>query len=347
LEPSRTNLVTQSEYFDSSVWDKTSSSSVVTQSNTISPEGVQNASEVTALGTSVLFTIIRDSIVVPSAGTYTMSCFFKYTNNDWVSLTFGSYDSTGLAWFDIQNGVKGQVNGGTSDIESYGNGWYRCSVTSAIGTGDLYGRFQINVCPNDGEVNYPDIGSRSGKSVSFYGAQFEAGSYPTSYIPNHSGGSVTRGADDCNKTGVSSLIGQTEGTMFLKFKRPANTLQANRVIYGITDDTSANRLRILTTGSDSIRVLFQTNGNQIEYDVNISGLLTPDNTIISFAVAYKSGDIAVYVNGTQGNTSTNSISITTELKNVEIGYTFNSNIVEQAMLFKTRLSNADLETLTS
>ena len=191
LEPQRTNLVTHSEDFSNASWGKLGS--VVTQNNTISPEGVQNASEVTALGTSVLYIIIRDSIVVPSAGTYTMSCFFKYTNNDWVSLVFGSYDSTGVAWFDIQNGVKGQVNGGTSDIEDYGNGWYRCSVTSAIGTGDLDGRFQINVCPDDGGVTYPDISSRSGKSVELYGAQLEQGNL-TSYIPT-TGTAVTRNGD--------------------------------------------------------------------------------------------------------------------------------------------------------
>jgi hypothetical protein len=54
-----------------------------------------------------------------------------------------------------------------------------------------------------------------------YGAQLEQGSL-TSYIPTY-GTSVTRSKDSCIKTGISSLIGQTEGTLFAEFEIPVNT----------------------------------------------------------------------------------------------------------------------------
>ena len=38
-----------------------------------------------------------------------------------------------------------------------------------------------------------------------YGAQYEEGSYATSYIPTLSAAS-TRGADICSKTGISSIL---------------------------------------------------------------------------------------------------------------------------------------------
>jgi hypothetical protein len=52
-------------------------------------------------------------------------------------------------------------------------------------------------------------------NLHLWGAQLEAGAYPTSYIPTTTA-TVTRNADAISKTGISDLIGQTEGVLFLK-----------------------------------------------------------------------------------------------------------------------------------
>ena len=58
---------------------------------------------------------------------------------------------------------------------------------------------------------------RSNGDLYLYGLQVEKNvSYPTSYIPTN-GSAVTRVADSCSKTGISSLIGQTEGTIYAEF----------------------------------------------------------------------------------------------------------------------------------
>jgi hypothetical protein len=103
---------------------------------------------------------------------------------------------------------------GTTSIEDYGNGWYRIITNGTESTGkasigiyfaqaQLTSSLLILVLVTD----------------SFYawGVQIEAGAYATSYIPTL-GAAVTRGADACIKTGISSLIGQTEGTMFVEVK---------------------------------------------------------------------------------------------------------------------------------
>jgi hypothetical protein len=51
------------------------------------------------------------------------------------------------------------------------------------------------------------------KTLYIYHAQLEGGTYPTSIIPTTTA-AVTRLADACSKTGISSLIGQTEGTLY-------------------------------------------------------------------------------------------------------------------------------------
>jgi len=333
LEPQRTNVLTQSEYFDS--WTKFNAS--VTTNDATSPDGTTNANKLIP-NTVATSHQVNQSV---TGAAHTLSVFAKASEYQTLALFYTVHD--GRAVFNLNAGTITEETGTvTAKIENYGSGWYRCSLSTTLTTHDAVRIYAIN------GTTWADV-STAGDGTSgiyIYGAMLEAGSYVSSYI-NSYGTSTTRVADSCSKTGISELIGQTEGTMYLNFIRPANDNVANRVIYGITDDTSDNRLRILTTSGDAIRVLFQTNGNQVEYDVNLSSSLTPDNTDISLAVAYKSGDIAVYVNGTQADTSSNSFTITTELKNVQIGDTFKVNIVvNQAILFTTRLTNDQLEELT-
>jgi hypothetical protein len=66
-----------------------------------------------------------------------------------------------------------------------------------------------------------------------YGAQLEAGAYATSYIPTL-GAAVTRGLDACSKTGISSLIGQTEGTLFVETKPSFSKLVSNAQLAELT-----------------------------------------------------------------------------------------------------------------
>jgi hypothetical protein len=65
----------------------------------------------------------------------------------------------------------------------------------------------------EGDNNKTFAGNGLTTNLYVYGAQLEAGSYATSYCPTLAA-AVTRGADAASKTGISSLIGQTEGTLF-------------------------------------------------------------------------------------------------------------------------------------
>ena len=62
------------------------------------------------------------------------------------------------------------------DYEELSNGWFR-----------LYGVIDSNTT-SAGIGIYVE----SGETAYVFGAMLEAGSYPSSYIPNHSGGGVTR-----------------------------------------------------------------------------------------------------------------------------------------------------------
>jgi hypothetical protein len=339
LEPIRTNLFPDSEYFG----DWSTFRSNVSANQATSPEGLTNAYKLIQQSGQTSSGGLFKGVTTIDATTYTYTFFAKEAGYGWCFARLMGGANNYYAWFDLSNGVKGNVtNGATSSIEPYGNGWYRCSITFAnLGTLAIP-HIYIAEANSSTVVSNPD----GVKGINIYGAQLEQGSYPTSYIPTY-GSAVTRSNDSCVATSVSDLIGQEQGTMLLKFKRPANANQANRVIYAITDGSTNNRIRVLTTASNALRVLFQLNGNTIYYDATLATALSPNNTDISLALRYKSGDIAVYINGTEANTSTNTYVVSDTMNNVEIGYTENSNIVSQALIFKTPLTNAELAALTA
>jgi hypothetical protein len=96
--------------------------------------------------------------------------------------------------------------------------------------------------------------------IYIYGAQLEEGSYSTSYIPTY-GTSQTRSKDSCIKTGISSLIGQTEGTLFAEFEIPVNT--QNGDIIAIRNGTgSANGIFVSYRSSSVVQLIVRTRLNK-------------------------------------------------------------------------------------
>jgi hypothetical protein len=356
LEPSRTNQIRLSEYFeDTTIYDLRSADIVTNYA--ISPEGVKNATKVIPQNGTTNFRI-QTQHTFGVSGDNVLSVFAKYESGGFQYLILATNSAFQTYAFDIQNGTKvGNAGGATiadedATIELIGNGWYRCSIKSnntGIADGVIY-------LSNDG-TNASATGDGS-KGMLIYGFQGEANaSYPTSYIPNHSGtGSVTRGADDVYATGLSSSIGQTEGTIYGEFIVNATGLTIGRERITINDGTTSNWIFMGVEDINEIRVFVRMNASAIFNSE------TSDSPIIAGAVnklafGYKSGDIAVYLNGTQIITS--SITYTSPSSPIDDLIISGANYIagnsgqeistntKQVLLFDTRLSNADLATLTT
>ena len=112
--------------------------------------------------------------------------------------------------------VQGTDAGVTASIQAAGNGWYRCSATStcATGSGSRIGNFINNASFSRSYAGDTAAG------LFIWGAQLEAGAFPTSYIPTTTA-AATRSADVASITGTafSSWYRQDEGTFYFSAKR--------------------------------------------------------------------------------------------------------------------------------
>ncbi len=240
-EPERTNLIPYSEDFNS--WH-TANNVTITQdtTETTSPSGNNTASKITINSASTprrVFEVISTS----SGSDYTFTLYAKKGTTDYIRLfiTSSIYDVE----FDLTNGTK-TVTSGSGSIESIGNDWYRLQAT---GTSSLTGEVpQIQLSDSASVNDY----------LYFWGAQFEEGSYATSYIPT-SGSTVTRIADVFTRDGIGSLINSEEGVLFVEMA-------------AFIDNNDGSKSISLSSGgySDNIIIQYTTNTNQIVFKTSPS-----------------------------------------------------------------------------
>tara|TARA_B110000091_G_scaffold10864_1_gene10466 strand:- start:69 stop:1220 length:1152 start_codon:yes stop_codon:yes gene_type:complete len=279
LEPQSTNLITYSEDFSNGSWTKTGSAAVTTNT-TISPNGTQNADTLNIFSGNFFFQPIIGS------GTFTLSCYVKVPNGtlDFKMQSFNSTDganSSGIfvattEWQRFEHTVTVTVN----------SSFYPIQVSGLVG-----GDFEI------------------------YGAQVEALSYPTSYIPTSSA-SATRNQELCNN--ATPVINSTEGVLYAEIKGFENDLSGRYI--SLSDGTSNN----------SIRIYYYSNGGTVFFRKNVNnvGVITSATSAISqsaltkIAIRYDSTSFDVFSNGikiltnldsnTFSNNTLNTISFTTD-----------------------------------
>ena len=168
--------------------------------------------------------------------------------------------------------------------------------------------------------------------------QMELGNFASTWVPTTTA-AVTRIAEIAAKTGVSSIIGQTEGTIFWDINDLTGTTSTGNPDYGVRNTAFTNWIGITTnTFASPFRVVVRpTSGIAIDYTANI--------TRAKAAVAWSSAGAVLFVNGVQVGTSAVNPNFSFDLIDMRgnnISYKTN-----QAALFPTRLENATLAALTT
>lgn len=353
LEPQRSSMITFSEQLDNAAWTK--NVATITANASVSPDGYTNADTLTESTFTSDSAFIYETLVVTPSTPYTTSVFVKQGAGRYVYLR--NYYNAGNAYHtvvvDTQTGTITQASVGSgvinasSSIESYGNGWYRVSATQTstveIALFPIIG-LSATATPTVGSFGQITIASNAGRSASVWGCQVEAGAYATSYIPTL-GASVTRVADACSKTSATALIGQTEGTLFSEIE----------VISG----TTTIGIWLRQSGSlydNMIQIEYNNSSTAIRGSVVNGGVTQAEMTgpvigagVHKIALAYKANNFALYVNGVQvGTDSSGTVPTCNEIYIDQYIDGGSRNATKKsALLFKTRLTNAQLAELTA
>ena len=340
VEPARTNLLLYSEEFDNAYWAR--SSTTITSNNTTAPDGNTTADRLVLTGTSSTARVISRNVPITTVTTtVTFSTFVKYIDKQYLQLTFGSGFSVDFANFDLINGTLVGGTYGNAKIENYSNGWYRISITST-GASTITCTAFIWVIDSAAALRAADSTSTGTSAYWIWGAQLEDGSTATSYIPTVAG-TVTRNADVISKTGVSSLIGQTQGTIFVEANLTANTAE--------------RRIITVSNGTETQRIIFWTLGTTLYANFNAVGITVgtfPIGTAkmaLGYTIAGGSTTYSIKLNNNTLITGT-AAAAPTPLSAIYLGNNSTSGLqlndqIESATLFLTRLTDPQLATLTA
>jgi hypothetical protein len=215
LEPERTNIVKRSQEFDNNT-GFTKIRSEVSANTTTAPDGTLTADTWTGDGAAGSHSLAQ-TVSITSGVAYTQSVFAKKGTNNFLQIvgTISIYDADSWANFDLENGVVGSVGiSAKATITDFGNGWYRCTMTATATATALSNGFLLWLITSATSARVESTSLAT--SVHLWGAQVEAGAYPTSYIPTTTA-TGTRIADVINRDDIhtNNLITDDGGTWFV------------------------------------------------------------------------------------------------------------------------------------
>ena len=193
LEPQRTNATLRSNTFTNAIWIKQLGATVSTHPSILSPDGTLNS------------TIVQTNSLGAGGGLVNYNGANAVAVGSTKSIWARTISGTGKANL-LRLGISSSY-GQDEGLFDLTEEWQRFELTN---TGATY----------DGYFVLGD-GRSTGVTLTeylVYEAQNEVGTYATSNIPTTTT-AVTRTQDTCSKTGISSLIGQTEGTIYLEYQR--------------------------------------------------------------------------------------------------------------------------------
>jgi hypothetical protein len=317
IEESRSNLTTYSEDFTNVIWTLFGTAS--RSANTVTaPDGNTTA----------------DTVTLPiSSGIYqftSASASTTYTFSVWIRTPSTSQNVNIVLNTNLGDATELTVTATTT--------WQRFSVTKTTSVGTTTLTSQLS--------------TGGGNTFYVWGAQTEAGAFPTSYIPTVAS-TVTRSADNASITGTnfSSFYNSTEGTLFAASR--INALGGSNYpgIAYVDDGTNANciGLTINDAGTDVVGAeAFVSNSNQ--YYFNSSSAVVA-NQLIKAITAYKVNDFAGAFNMGSNTVQTDTSGSVPTVNRLIIGDLRGSTAklngtISQLSYYPVRLSNSQLQTLT-
>ena len=333
IEESRTNQILQSENFGTT-WALTNATASLNVAT--APDGSANADKIINTSGGVQGRAQQNFTL---SGSNVYSVFAKAAEWGWVHIA--PLQTTGGVWFNLINGTIGtQQAGFVGSITSFGNGWYRCAVQCTGLSTPLTARIH----PTNADAVFTLGDGTSG--ILLWGAQLEAGAFPTSYIPTTTA-SLARSADVCSITAgaFSGFWNNSEGTVFASGDPRSTSSIATYLM--ANSGSNANQVAVFrnpTTNSYGV-------ANSGSYTANIS-VSAANGSFNKIAGSYITNDARVAFNNVLGTPDT-SVIVPTNLTRLNIGSSgiagseFTNGCISEIRYYKKSLSNAKLQALTT
>ena len=331
IEEARTNLLTYSEQFNNAVWLMLGTAGASRTANaTTAPDGTSNADRYTVgTGTGAWYIANYANQNIVNGQAYTFSVYIKANGLNFVFVRpHNNSPNLGPSGF-IVSLIDGAITypssplapASTGTATNVGNGWWRITATStANGT----------VTPSTGgpgiwPCNSTAFSATSGTApanftgdgtsgIYIWGAQLEAGSFATSYIPTIAS-TVTRSVDVATITGslFSQWYRQDQGTFVVNLTPIGTPPGATNTRFLEANDGSGNNRKPLLFASPVGATLSQyrvagvdqaliQQGGTFASGVNlrVATACATDN----FAASFNGGAVATDGTGSVANTCT-------------------------------------------
>jgi hypothetical protein len=354
IEEARTNSISRSVDFANAGWSKTSVT--VTANTDIAPDGTTTASTITDSTTSAGDHLIGGGgslTGLTDASIVTFSVFLKKTvgASNFPALRILYSGGTAFQRTIVVNTNTGAFAvSGSPDVGSVENvgAYWRVALTASNGVGNTSAVGRIYPAWNSTGTTTVD-GTVTG-SVVAWGAQLEAGAFPTSYIPTTTA-AATRSADSAVVTPIASFYNQSEGTFLVEATYYGKAPSVFSRIFGFGNLTAGDPDRWFFGFNDSNTNLLMQHFSAGVFDFG-SSASSSAGTIYkaAFALALNNGRSAL--NGSLLGSDDTSVGAPSNKDRMNIGGsptgTSNNGLhIRRIAYYPRRLSNTLLQQLTT
>jgi len=360
IEEARTNLLTYSQDFTDASWLKTNGDAF-TYNFATAPDGALTATRFNpifepdpggAAKTFRLYTGVNSTIGDVVSFSVYVKPIVATSNLEGprdVYLVLYADQSQGASFLNLNTLEVTADADHTALVTDEGSGWYRFSISYTCAASDPVNNHFINFSNrSSSQISfdpYPD----GNEDVYFWGAQVEAGSFPTSYIPT-SGSTVTRAADIASIPVTDFGYNQKAGTVVVEFDSNGSAGADYPRVFALSNTSGTDLTRFLINPTNTTTVAVIKSGSGVAL-TGWSGSIS-ENVVETVAVAIKKDSFAASLSGAATQTDTSG-DMPAAANHLAIGTQSNfannylNGHIKSIQYYPRRLSNAQLQELTT